>query len=154
MYTNIYNIHAVYKPDTRVSLFITFVKWKVLHIYTCDTYYMLEYCAQLFDSILKLFLFIEWIAYNYTLFQKKCNISEVAFLLEKSVYQWIWGYADFPWPQVTWPWPWAPGKIYGEKLRFFWKRLYMRPYVLCSYMSYFPWGNKFEIWIVESAPKI
>ncbi len=31
----------------------------------------------------------------YTLFQKKRNISEVAFLLEKSVYEWIWGYADF-----------------------------------------------------------
>ncbi len=24
----------------------------------------------------------------------------------------------------SWPWPWAPGKIHGEKLRFFWKRLY------------------------------
>ena len=31
----------------------------------------------------------------YSLFQKKCNISEVAFLLEKSVFQWIWGYASF-----------------------------------------------------------
>ncbi len=31
----------------------------------------------------------------YSLFQKKRNISEVAFLLEKSVYEWIWGYASF-----------------------------------------------------------
>ena len=34
------------------------------------------------------------------------------------------------WPQVTWPWPWAPGKIHGEKLRFFWKRLYLSPMML------------------------
>ncbi len=32
---------------------------------------------------------------QYSLFQKKRNISEVAFLLEKSVYEWIWGYASF-----------------------------------------------------------
>ncbi len=32
-------------------------------------------------------------------------------------------YADFSWPQVTWPWPGAPGKIHEEKLRIFWKRL-------------------------------
>ncbi len=24
-------------------------------------------------------------------------------------------YADFPWSRVTWPWPWAPGKIHEEK---------------------------------------
>ena len=34
----------------------------------------------------------QWGTMIYTLFQKKRNISEVAFLLEKSVYQWIWGY--------------------------------------------------------------
>ncbi len=38
-------------------------------------------------------------AYNYnkrdTLFEKKRNIFEVAFLLEKSVYQLIWGYTSF-----------------------------------------------------------
>ncbi len=32
---------------------------------------------------------------SYTLSQKKRNILEVAFLLEKSVYQWIWGYSYF-----------------------------------------------------------
>ena len=31
----------------------------------------------------------------YTLSQKKRNILEVAFLLEKSVYQWIWAYTSF-----------------------------------------------------------
>ena len=33
--------------------------------------------------------------YIYTQSQKNCNIFEVAFLLEKSVYQWIWGHTSF-----------------------------------------------------------
>ena len=52
----------------------------------------------------------------YTQSQKKRNFFEVAFLLEESVYQWLWGYT---WLQVTWPLPWAPGKIQEEKLRSF-----------------------------------
>ncbi len=54
----------------------------------------------------------------YPLSPKKHNILEVAFLLEKNVYQWI------PWSRVTWPWPWAPGKIHEEKLCFFWDWVY------------------------------
>ena len=34
----------------------------------------------------------------YTQSQKNCNIFEVAFLLEKSVYQWIWGHTSFQQP--------------------------------------------------------
>ena len=51
---------------------------------------------------------------SYTLFQKERNFFEVAFLFEKSVYQWIWGYTWRPYIQVSDPGP--PGKM--DKLKF------------------------------------
>ncbi len=47
--------------------------------------------------------------FKYTLFQKKRNIFEVAFLSEKSVHQWIWGYTLRPYVRVTDPG--APGNM-------------------------------------------
>ncbi len=47
MYNNIYNIHAVYKPDTKVSLFITFCK---IMIFT-DLHFLLHAYVTLFIFI-------------------------------------------------------------------------------------------------------
>ena len=41
----------------------------------------------------KMFIKVRW--ETYTQSQKNCNIFGVAFLLEKSVYQWIWGIHHF-----------------------------------------------------------
>ena len=71
----------------------------------------------------------------YTLNLKKCNFSELAFVLEKIVVQWSCAKFSFPWPWATDPNPGSPGKLESARLQFFWGRVY-------SYLGQSNFGNK------------